>query len=190
MNSTHRINTELNNNADDSNIPARVQPTCTLLIKSQPCEIQAARMRDKTVDSMLEGSIADVAFRYLQNKNGERSTFKEILSWSFMTICLFNIALSRNLTRNALKTTSKAADGVLGLSLLMVMLNIPPNLANTIRYRDTRIACENWLRSKLDSQTFNQIQALSPGREGFLRLKEILEKNNIETETQLYKRLR
>lgn len=58
---------------------------------------------------------------------------------------------------------------------------IPPNLSNTLRYRKTKNACEEWLSLRVSPECLKKIQALPYHRESiFQKIATVLEPENIE----------
>lgn len=68
---------------------------------------------------------------------------------------------------------------VLSFLCMLLFLNVPPNICNTLRYRETKNSCEDWLTQKLGKKDFEQIEKLSYNREGFLKINELLDKKEI-----------
>jgi len=62
----------------------RVTPKNTLLVGVQPCEKRCAQIRNASVDAFEREDKADLAYRYLQNRQGKRNTTTEAIGWCLL----------------------------------------------------------------------------------------------------------
>lgn len=144
-----------------------VRPYNTLFISPMPCENKCAAIRNKTVASMRQNDIGDVAYRYLQTRRGQNNTLKEVIFWGSMSTIM--LGLFRGSSRS-----------VRLLSALPSALHVPPNIGNTIRYSETKRSSEEWLSSRLDKNKIKEIKAMKFNQAGMLSLNIFLKRENID----------
>ncbi len=143
----------------------KVSPTKSLLIRPMLCEQQAAQIRNRTIDSIVAGNTADIAYRFLQARRGENNTFYKVI-----VIALAVILLSKFVFK----------DPGSRLVMLAWLLNLPPNISNTLRYKVTKQLCEEWLTRKLGSDKVKKIRDLRFNKAGMFQLKTILNDEKID----------
>jgi len=144
----------------------KVKPRNTLLITPMMCEHTAAQIRNSTVDSMQKNDIADVSYRYLQSRRSENNTFYEVIFWTTSSFLLFKLACTIN--------------PILYLCLLAYAPHIPPNIGNTLRYKETKNYCAEWLTEKLGNDKFAEIKKLKFNKNGMFNLAALLKTENID----------
>lgn len=151
-----------------------VTPKQSLLCKAMPCEIKAAAIRNKTVDDMKANDLSMVCYRYLQSRQGQKSTRAEAATFSALTAA--NIVL-----------------GAIGGTVFSFLIggltapHVPPNIGNTGRYRKTKRACKDMMKNQLDANTIAQIQNLKYSNEGLRTLKQIMTSKGVDTRNLDYK---
>jgi len=129
-----------------------VKPYNTLFIGPMPCEKESAAIRNKAVASMRQRDIGDVAYRYLQSRRGQNQTLNEAIFWGSFSTIMFGL--------------TRGHSGPRPLRLIPALpsaLHVPPNIGNTIRYRETKEYCEEWLSSQLDQKKITEIKAMKHG---------------------------
>ena len=94
---------------------------------------------------MQINNTADVAYRYLQSRRGENNTLKEAVFWGCLSITVFGMPRhsSRLITLLFLSIPSA--------------LQVPPNIGNTIRYRETKKPSEECLSKKIGKEKLAEI---------------------------------
>lgn len=142
-----------------------VKPKKALLVTSMICEIKAAEITNSAVYEMEKNEIGNVAYRFLQSRRGENNTFNEILFWSTASLILFELGYKIH--------------PILYLCLLCYAPHIPPNIGNTLRYKETKNYCAEWLTQKLGIETFEKIKELKFNRAGMFKLSSLLNEKNI-----------
>ncbi len=146
----------------------KVKPLRSLLITPMLCERTVAAIRNKTVDNIQQNEIGIVAYRFLQNKEGEKNTFcKAVFFGTCATIYIVGLCFS-------------PASLLLCIALVLALANTIPNIGNTIRYRETRMACEDWLAPKVGEE-FKKIKELKFNKTGLTELSDILKTKQIDT---------
>lgn len=151
-----------------------VTPKQSLFCQAMPCEIQAAAIRNKTVDDMKANDLSMVCYRYLQSRQGQKNTRAEAATYSVLSAA--NIVVG-------------AMGGTL-FSFLIASLtapHVPPNIGNTGRYRKTKRACKDMIKNQLDANTFAQIQNLKYSNEGLRTLKQIMTSKGVDIQNLDYK---
>ncbi|OGT35276.1 MAG: hypothetical protein A3F11_10115 [Gammaproteobacteria bacterium RIFCSPHIGHO2_12_FULL_37_14] len=156
----------------------RVEPTKSLLIKSMPCERQTAKIRNKAVDSMEQGDVVDVIHRYDQSWRGQRNTFGEIVLYSFLMLYLLWVYFQKfddivnkkatcslddvnrmdQMNDDSYEKIYNEINGYFLTFIAVLAAGILPNIPNTLRYRETKNACAEWLNEKLGKEKFTEIQ--------------------------------
>ena len=148
----------------------KIEPTKSLLIAPMPCEIKAAIIRNKTVDSIQENDVSDIAYRFLQCRRGETNTFKEAICWASYSIMM--IALARRVPTIPLPIrVGFIANGV---------LHVPPNIRNSLTYRETKQSCDEWLTQRIGSAQVGYIKNLQFNQLGMFKLVDFLNRENID----------
>jgi hypothetical protein len=66
------------------------------------------------------------------------------------------------------------------LALLFCASNIPPNISNTLRYRETKISCAKWLSQRLGEKNLEQIRNLKFNQHGMFKLASFLKNEKID----------
>lgn len=162
----------------DMNVPQptldRVIPTKSLLITPMPCEVAAAEIRNKAVASMETGDVVGVMLRHRNSSKGENEAYLKLVFLTLLTIfelvlfynideesqslastCPANDLNVASLSSNKLGSGSSSIPALFTLfsSILIMLL---PTFSNAMRYRETRIGCEAWLRQQqVDNSSFN-----------------------------------
>jgi hypothetical protein len=178
--STTRIINQINqyHSENQTTSLARVEPTQALLLAPMPCEKRTALIRNKTVASLEAHDIGEVAFRYLQNKEGEINTQSEVIVWGIFTALSF-----------ALLTGAKTLDanifiqGILLLCAAGCTAHVLPNINNSNRYHETKLACHEWLQNQLGQQKLHRIENLPYNTSGMNKLTRFLQGENINTDS-------
>jgi hypothetical protein len=151
-----------------------VKPTKVILCKSFGCEQKAAAIRNKTIDSMINKDVSDVAYRFLQSREGAESTILEAAQCSLLAM-ISPVLLpfmptdhrSARITSILLVTTVLYVDAAL-------------NFRNSIRYKATEDACESWLGEQLGESQLAKLKKLNFNTTGLLSLKSFLAEAKID----------
>lgn len=151
---------------------AHVTPTKSLLITPMPCEETCAVIRNTTVNSMKVGNTANVAYRYIQNNAGATNTLFEAAFYGAIALININSLIT--------KPDDVFAASASGIGLLMNMANILPNISNTIRYRETRDACAEWLESRLSPEKIEKIKSLKYNQKGINTLVDLMRDEHVD----------
>lgn len=158
----------------------RVEPHKTLLCCSCVCEQQAAAIRNDTVTAMQANDIAHVAYRYLQTRRGEKNTLAEaIVGGSTFILGLFLLCATSHDPNDAVSILKNVL--VVVVSFLIALPTALVNIPNTLRYRETKQACEAWLMSFLDERDVREIQKLRYNRSGLVSLSSFFYNKGIST---------
>lgn len=148
---------------------SHVTPYNTLFFGPMPCEEKAAAIRTKTLESMKNNDIADVAYRYLQNRRGANNTLNEAVFWGCLFISsIYGISRHNNNRLIPLFSTIPMA------------LHIPPNIGNTIRYRETKQSSEEWLNRKIGKEKLAEIQSIKFNQQGMFSLNALIAREQID----------
>ncbi len=147
----------------------RVEPTQSLLITPMPCEKTCAMIRNSTVDSMETANTAKVAYRYMQNNAGASNTLFEAGIYSACVLV--------SIVEAALKPEIALLAGVM---MLAEIAHILPNVNNTLRYRETRDACAEWLEGRLSPEKLEQIKALKYNEAGIKKLVDMMRDEHVD----------
>lgn len=150
MNNVHNSNSinAIQNSCKTTIDLKKSKPTKSLLFTSMPCERRTSAIRNRTVKSMQANDVGDVAYRYLQNRQGARNSVQEAVFWAF------HATLSIKFLRQCPKISLPVRTAIVCYPVLM----LPPNITNSLKYRETKIACEVWLTNKLEKQKFEEIE--------------------------------
>ena len=152
------------------------------------CERQTAKLRNRTVESMVENDIRSVTYRYLQSKSGEKTTRCEVIFYGIFSIfalcglCHVYSTINNTFKDNAQEDELKNLIFILfypSLVCITMFLNVLPNVCNTLGYRETKNSCEAWLTQKLGKEDFQKIEKLSYSRESFFKVNKLLDEKNI-----------
>lgn len=150
----------------------KTEPGTVLLFGSTPPEKQAAKMRNKAVDSMAADDVGGVAYRYMQAKAAyERSLLltgatalytlvDTILSWD--QILTYPVAVLPNL---------------MGVCLFGTGASV------AVTQRETKNACAEWLEKKLGTYNAAEIQSAPISREGLFKVRNDLQRDGYHVET-------
>lgn len=147
-----------------------VKPYRSLFFLSMPCEYRAAAVSGNALRSMRQRDIAGVSYRFLQAREGAKNSLIEASAWTGLEIYLLLIA-----------RYSQTPAKVCLPMLLLVAANIPPNIGNHIRYRETKRSSQNWLTQNMEENHLNAIKSIPYTSEGLQALASHLENENIDT---------
>ncbi len=165
----------------------RVYPTTALFFTSMHCERQTAIIRHHTVSSMEDNDIRSVAYRYLQNAQGEIATRNQIFAFaSFAIYGIFYFMFHLPSKLITVENPTEEDMQSIRLPLLILCLayeaiflpNLPPNICNTLRYRESKNACADWLIQQIGDENFQQIKKLPYNKDSFFKINDILDKKN------------
>lgn len=169
----------------------KLEPSKSLLICSMPCERQTAEIRNSTVDNMINEDIAMVAYRYLQAMRGERNTFNEAVCWAAcvvislvyiylkITTVNFQDELSSEPSENFDNQTNFIFQWL--IVLMYAVANAIPNVANTLKYGETKNACDVWLQARLEDDMYNKLKQLPNNYDSLFKIDKLLKEKNIDT---------
>lgn len=147
----------------------KVEPTKALLVCPMPCEGLAADKRNEAVSYMEHDDVPGVAMAYLENRFMEKWADAEIFIPALIAVnSIYQFVVDRN------------PGAILGL--LIAGAYMLPNIFNTIRYHETKNACEKWLASRISAENMDDIEKLYYNKRGLFALSDILQEEGISTE--------
>lgn len=159
----------------------KVKPTKTLLFRSFPCEREAAKLRNQSIDCIQNGQTGNISYMYLKNKRRKTLIGVEILFYAsvflfFSIAYLFGVSLvpHHNLDLK----------GYLSLTTELVALfvipigNIAVNTSNYLRYKNNIYDCETCLHDSFNDNDFQKIRSLGGGQ--IKALAEFLEQKKLK----------
>lgn len=167
-----------------------VNPTNSLLLGSMECEEDAAERLNNAVDAMKEENIEKVAYHYVQSRRAESNTFNKVAFLSSVAIVdlfflsYFFINLANGHSGDQF-SREKSNNPFLNMFFLLYLIaSLLPNISNTLRYRETKNGCDEWLKTKLsNNNTYSKIRQLPNKRDSLFTLTRILKEENINTTT-------
>jgi hypothetical protein len=170
----------------------KITPSKSLIIKPMPCEKQTAYLQNCAVDEAAKGRVDMVTYHYLQTRQGQTNTRNEAFIHGLIGIGTLMYVL--HLKNNFLANKSlhdrdylfiETMIGTLFSFVLFIFLpaclaNIPPNLSNTSRHRDTKDECKQWLIGHKGIAFFQEVDKLPFTPFGLRRLLELLKEKDID----------
>lgn len=167
-----------------------VNPTNSLLLGSMECEEDAAERLNNAVDAMKEENIEKVAYHYVQSRRAESNTFNKVAFLSSVAIVdLFFLSYFFINPANGYSgdqfSREKSNNPFLNMFFLLYLIaSLLPNISNTLRYRETKNGCDEWLKTKLsNNNTYSKIRQLPNKRDSLFTLTRILKEENFNTTT-------
>jgi len=121
---------------------SRTKPSKVFVFKSMPCEEKAAAIRNKAIDSIERGDVAETAYRYLQSRAGVKDMILEGTLIILMTPFL---------------CSGKGRFIIGGAFCSSTMLLI---IKNIFKLRETRDYCDKWLSQHLDDESIKEIHQM------------------------------
>lgn len=138
-----------------------VNPTEALVVEPMPCEKQTAYIRNNAVKSMSDNNVSGVTLRYVQSVMGESNTAWEAMaSGALASLMVAGALLMSYFTKDKRKVT-KESNLPFAAIFVFSVLNILPNIANTRRYRETKLGCLLWLKTRLSEEAVVKLGKLS-----------------------------
>lgn len=146
----------------------KVEPTKSLLVISAPCEDKAAHIHNEAVIAVNQQDMPEVVRRFKQSQSGEGNSMFQATIMPVMLVmlikCIIDLHESIHKNHQSNLYSNSLYDNIQTTALILFTacavfagLMIPPNISNTLRYRQTKNECANWLTQRLDSKTFNDL---------------------------------
>jgi hypothetical protein len=161
----------------------KVKPTKALLCIPMPCEEQAARIRNKTVDDIQRRDTPAVYYRYHQSKKGQLKTQREANKLKNPAVCcifllFITIYLEINDHMHGRPNSNFKMHAPYEPPLLMLLAsayafgNYLPNRNNAAVYRETKQGAKQFLRQELGNERFNNLRKKDkdfwPTKQGYM----------------------
>lgn len=162
-----------------------VRPTKSFGIASCPCEIKAAEIANKSFSAINKENTSDIYYRFLQSKKAQSCTMIQIAIFGFFSL----VALAAYIFCMSYKSQDNTKGDLIPeiiciLSSLLSGFHIPPNIANTLRYRMIKNTCDTWLSEHADQTQFARIKDLKFNDAGLSQLcQEIAASGNLPEPT-------
>lgn len=168
------------------------------------CETTCACITNTTILSIAVGDTRTVAYRYLQNKKGYKTSRYEVAGYTFCTLALMTITfyyianVFSTLKNHITPIDDENPEIVLDLSgpfisiLLLAATTISfapalPSICNTLRYGETKNVSGMWLARNLGKSTFRRIDSLDyTSKENMETLDTLLETRQISSSNSIF----
>lgn len=149
------------------------------------CEEQTAAIINKTRNCMSKEDVGGVAYRFLQSRQAQNTTFQQAAAFSIAMLVALKELLSLDTTIED-NNTKVVLSILFSMATLFCLANILPNVCNTSRFKKNTNDCEEWLSNRINQNTLTEIKNVSYPRflNGSLsQLVKILNKANIDSES-------